>query len=113
MTTRRGFLTGLGAVICAPAIVRASSLMPIKVLVPEQGLAHVIFQNLDLSQFGPDGGRIPNMEFEIVTEAQWLKQLRHEGAAFRREVARLTNFVPGGVRRVWMDERLIYQKAQA
>lgn len=27
MTTRRGFLTGIGAVIAAPAIVRASSLM--------------------------------------------------------------------------------------
>lgn len=27
---RRGMLTGLGALICAPAIVRASSLMPVK-----------------------------------------------------------------------------------
>lgn len=27
MTSRRAFLTGLGAVICAPAIVRVSSLM--------------------------------------------------------------------------------------
>lgn len=27
--SRRGFLTGLGAVLCAPAIVRAASLMPV------------------------------------------------------------------------------------
>jgi hypothetical protein len=32
--SRRGFLTGLGAVICAPAIVRASSLMPVKIIAP-------------------------------------------------------------------------------
>jgi len=30
MTTRRLLLTGLGALICAPAIVRASSIMPVK-----------------------------------------------------------------------------------
>lgn len=28
--TRRGFLTGLGALLAAPAIVRASSLMPVR-----------------------------------------------------------------------------------
>jgi hypothetical protein len=34
--SRRGFITGLGALfISAPAIVRASSLMPIKALSPE------------------------------------------------------------------------------
>jgi len=30
MISRRGILTGLGALICAPAIVRVASLMPIK-----------------------------------------------------------------------------------
>lgn len=35
MTSRRSFLTGLaGTVICAPAIVRASSLMAVKSLTP-------------------------------------------------------------------------------
>jgi hypothetical protein len=34
-TNRRGFLIGLGAIVAAPAIVRASSLMPVKVLRPE------------------------------------------------------------------------------
>lgn len=30
--SRRSLITGLGAIICAPAIVRASSLMPVKVV---------------------------------------------------------------------------------
>lgn len=30
--SRRGFLTGLGAILCAPAIVRVASLMPVKAL---------------------------------------------------------------------------------
>jgi hypothetical protein len=33
--TRRSLLTGLGALICAPAIVRASSLMPVKAYLDE------------------------------------------------------------------------------
>lgn len=32
MTTRRQFLTGAAALICAPAIVRASSIMPIRAI---------------------------------------------------------------------------------
>lgn len=35
MTTRRGFITGLISLVAAPAIVRASSLMPVKVLPPD------------------------------------------------------------------------------
>lgn len=31
---RRGFITGMAALIAAPSIVRASSLMPVKVLMP-------------------------------------------------------------------------------
>lgn len=31
MTTRRSLLTGIGAFLCAPALVRAGSLMPVKV----------------------------------------------------------------------------------
>jgi hypothetical protein len=33
-TTRRSLLAGLGALLAAPAIVRATSLMPVKVLTP-------------------------------------------------------------------------------
>ncbi len=29
-TTRRGLLTGIGALLCAPAIVRATNIMPVK-----------------------------------------------------------------------------------
>lgn len=29
-TTRRGLITGIGALLCAPAIVRVGSLMPVK-----------------------------------------------------------------------------------
>ena len=37
--SRRGFLTGLGAaLITAPAIVRAGSLMPVKVMVEPYGI---------------------------------------------------------------------------
>ena len=35
ITTRRSLLTGLGALLAAPAIVRASSLMPVKAWVEE------------------------------------------------------------------------------
>lgn len=35
--SRRGFLTGLAAALAAPAIVRVSSLMPVKALVPVTG----------------------------------------------------------------------------
>lgn len=45
--SRRGLL---GAIICAPAIVRASSLMPIKVARP--GIAYIVFPNMDLATFG-------------------------------------------------------------
>jgi hypothetical protein len=33
--TRRGFITGLISLVAAPAIVRASSLMPVKLMEPE------------------------------------------------------------------------------
>ena len=33
-STRRSLITGIGAILCAPAIVRASSLMPISVYAP-------------------------------------------------------------------------------
>lgn len=34
--TRRGLILGLSALLVAPAIVRASSLMPVKAIKPEQ-----------------------------------------------------------------------------
>lgn len=44
---RRGFLTGIAAVICAPSIVRAASLMPVKAysqVLPPTGLTQEIIQ---------------------------------------------------------------------
>jgi hypothetical protein len=38
LSSRRGFLGGLLALVAAPAIVRASSLMPVKVLPPKEVL---------------------------------------------------------------------------
>lgn len=35
MLTRRGLITGLASLLAAPAVVRASSLMPVKALPPE------------------------------------------------------------------------------
>lgn len=52
MTTRRGFLAGLtGTIICAPAIVRASSLMAIKPV--KHSTAYLVFDRLDLSAYVP------------------------------------------------------------
>jgi hypothetical protein len=35
ISTRRAFLTGLVSLVASPAIVRASSLMPVKIIEPE------------------------------------------------------------------------------
>jgi hypothetical protein len=35
ISTRRAFLTGMVSLIASPAIVRASSLMPVKIIEPE------------------------------------------------------------------------------
>jgi hypothetical protein len=35
ISTRRAFLTGMVSLIASPAIVRASSLMPVKIIKPE------------------------------------------------------------------------------
>jgi len=43
---RRGFITGLISLAAAPAIVRASSLMPVKVMEPVDPLA-LVQQHLD------------------------------------------------------------------
>jgi len=39
-TTKRSFLTGVLALITAPAIVRVESLMPVKLMLPEE---HLVF----------------------------------------------------------------------
>jgi len=44
MITRRSALVGLGALFCAPAIVRASSLMPVRALKLEPAVIFDPFQ---------------------------------------------------------------------
>ena len=58
-SSRRGFLTGLGAVLMtAPAIVRAGSLMPVKVMEPE-----IIWRTI-----GFDQAEV----FEMIERAPWI-----------------------------------------
>lgn len=52
MTTRRGFLLGIGAVLAAPAIVRASSLMPIKSYLYEADAPFVIIDYELVEMYG-------------------------------------------------------------
>jgi hypothetical protein len=42
MTTRRGFIGGMAALFCAPAIVRAGSLMPVRALPAEDFFDSVV-----------------------------------------------------------------------
>ena len=47
VSTRRSFLAGLGAaLVAAPAIVRASSIMPVKALPPDAALQALLDQRL-------------------------------------------------------------------
>lgn len=70
---RRGFLAGLLAAAAAPALAAA---------MPKQPMAYMVFENLDLSAFGPDGGPMPNFEFEV-----------NAGPRFFSEIATLTRRV--------------------
>jgi hypothetical protein len=44
MLDRRGFLVGLASVIAAPAIVRATSIMPVRAIVPI-GRGHILYDS--------------------------------------------------------------------
>ena len=78
--SRRGFLTGLGAFFCAaPAIVRASSIMPVRAVLPYEydpdvmlKLLHrqmdeaykVLRENMERSLYGGGTFNIPNVAGE-------------------------------------------------
>jgi hypothetical protein len=47
ITSRRSFLTGLASVIAAPAIVRMSSLMPVKAMPSAEDLNALLHARLD------------------------------------------------------------------
>jgi len=44
-TSRRGFITGLISLVAAPAIVRAGSLMPVKMMPPERAIITEFYRN--------------------------------------------------------------------
>ena len=51
MLQRRGFLTGLwSALVCAPAIVRASSLMPVKAVAVDNSAAIMALLNRRMAE---------------------------------------------------------------
>ena len=74
-SSRRGFITGLGAFFCAaPAIVRASNIMPVRAVSSDEllDLLHrrmneayeVLRQNLTRSLYGGGTFNIPNVAGE-------------------------------------------------
>lgn len=64
--SRRGLLTGLGAIIAAPAIVRAASLMPVRGIVMDVPRAD--YYHLDAIYWISGDGRMWTMSsgFEIA-----------------------------------------------
>lgn len=71
---RRGFLTGLSAVICAPAIVRATSLMPINARLAAAPLAYrgtpLYFDLMTITR----RAIVPDLYAQIYTEGEgWTK----------------------------------------
>jgi hypothetical protein len=54
ITSRRSFITGLAALVAAPAIVRAGSLMPVKAIQPPDPLVRGIrYQTWPFGQYQP------------------------------------------------------------
>lgn len=114
MTTRRGFLAGLLATAAAPALARA---MP-----PQRGMAYVVFENCDLSMWGP-GARVPSMEFEVQVGPNGIITLPFappRGATITAALdfdATVASFNTrrlfegdGKVTRIWADHRLLYDR---
>lgn len=68
LLSRRGLLSGFGALLAAPAIVRASSLMPVKALSPFGPAAGALYYDTTREQlFAYDG----SMWRIIVNELGW------------------------------------------
>lgn len=91
---RRRLLQGLGAVICAPAIVRASSLMPVKAIKPPR-LAYVVSENISLADFE---NRLPTFFFE----------LRGDRIEFIPPFDSPLPQPPAMVKRMWLDAKQVY-----
>lgn len=75
ITSRRGLLVGLGAILAAPAIVRASSIMPVKAFKrsPQWYQLAIVQSGEDLIFF-VDGREISRMSKDIfaLTGETWV-----------------------------------------
>lgn len=90
MVSRRSFLIGLGSgLVAAPAIVRAASIMPVKVIEPIVPMVPEEFFG-SLSTCGVVDGRLVRMtlpvvsmrtgdEFSLIVGDQVVELLRHRG----------------------------------
>lgn len=65
---RRSFITGLVSLVAAPAIVRAGSLMPVKVMIEPYGIGPMMTAVRDFSGFPP----MTYNRFGQVTITSWL-----------------------------------------
>lgn len=83
--SRRLFLTGSGALLLAPAIVRASSLMSIST-VPQ---SIPVMERIDLARYGDLRGRLANFiaaNREALAGLNWRYRESYELDAFREAV---------------------------
>lgn len=75
MTTRRSFITGLVSFVAAPAIVRVSSIMPVKV-VDQPWLTSEQIINLALRRINPPTVFAVNQTFKLCFDSV-LAELRY------------------------------------
>lgn len=83
MTTRRGFITGLiSFAVTAPAIVRATSLMPVKVMVePIKWPLYNEASTITLSEFSSMRSidwKFPNPQWRVVHDVRDLWKLQND-----------------------------------
>lgn len=81
MTTRRGLLSGIIGLIAAPAIVRASSLMPVKTFIggpyiPDYSTYPLGFRSLVHASSGRDPGESMSI-FDDATSLKTCEQMRN------------------------------------
>jgi hypothetical protein len=103
MTTRRGFLAGLLATAAAPALAPAA--LPVRTA----GVAYYAFGSFDLAEFGR---QIPNLEFILCAEME--ESAGADGWVRRRPTGRIIGPKlaegPHQAKRIWADQKLIYER---
>lgn len=77
MTTRRGFITGLiSFAVTAPAIVRATSLMPVKAM--EEPIKWPIYRESSCGDLELIGWKLPNPQWGLVHDVRDLWKLQND-----------------------------------